>query len=234
VAQLGPDGLRAAGYSQSKTRALLALAAEVDRGALPLEDWVQASDAGAMRAADVDAAMQQLLAVPGVGPRTVHYTLLRGLGWPDGSLHGDVAVRKALARLQGVERVTEAQARDWLAVCPLARAGGCAPVGFSVVPGVLGQTDSPGRLQAGQLRLRLCLRQPLQQQCQVFLLADLQLLQQGVVRIGDVPALLQIGLHAQQQVGGHLGIGQRAVGLVGRRQLQVAHDAAQRMAGASG
>ena len=115
VAQLGPDGLRAAGYSQSKTRALLALAAEVDRGALPLEDWVQASDAGAMRAADVDAAMQQLLAVPGVGPWTVHYTLLRGLGWPDGSLHGDVAVRKALARLQGVERVTEAQARDWLA-----------------------------------------------------------------------------------------------------------------------
>ncbi len=115
VAQLGPDGLRAAGYSQSKTRALLALAAEVDRGALPLEDWVQASDAGAMRAADVDEAMQQLLAVPGIGPWTVHYTLLRGLGWPDGSLHGDVAVRKALARLQGVERITEAQARDWLA-----------------------------------------------------------------------------------------------------------------------
>ena len=115
VAQLGPDGLRAAGYSQSKTRALLALAAEVDSGALPLEDWVQASDAGAMHAADVDAAMQQLLAVPGIGPWTVHYTLLRGLGWPDGSLHGDVAVRKALARLQGVERVTEAQARDWLA-----------------------------------------------------------------------------------------------------------------------
>lgn len=115
VAQLGPDGLRAAGYSQSKIRALLALAAEVDNGALPLEDWVQASDAGTMRAADVDTAMQQLLAVPGIGPWTVHYTLLRGLGWPDGSLHGDVAVRKALARLQGVERITEAQARDWLA-----------------------------------------------------------------------------------------------------------------------
>lgn len=115
VAQLGPDGLRAAGYSQSKTRAVLVLAAQVDSGALPLEDWVQASDAGQMRAADVEAAMQQLLAAPGIGPWTVHYTLLRGLGWPDGSLHGDVAVRKALARLQGVERITEAQARDWLA-----------------------------------------------------------------------------------------------------------------------
>lgn len=115
VAQLGAEGLRAAGYSQSKTRALLALAEQVVSGALPLEGWVQASDAGKMRAADVDAAMQQLLAVPGIGPWTVHYTLLRGLGWPDGSLHGDVAVRKALARLQGVERITEAQARDWLA-----------------------------------------------------------------------------------------------------------------------
>ena len=115
VAQLGAEGLRAAGYSQSKTRALLALAAQVVSGALPLEGWVQASDAGKIRAADVDAAMQQLLAVPGIGPWTVHYTLLRGLGWPDGSLHGDVAVRKALARLQGVERITEAQTRDWLA-----------------------------------------------------------------------------------------------------------------------
>lgn len=115
VAQLGEAGLRAAGYSQSKTRALLVLAAQVASGALPLEGWVQASDAGQMQAVDVDAAMQQLLAVPGIGPWTVHYTLLRGLGWPDGSLHGDVAVRKALARLQGAERITEAQTRDWLA-----------------------------------------------------------------------------------------------------------------------
>lgn len=114
VAALGEAGLRAAGYSQSKTRALLALAALVDSGALPLEDWAFASDAGQMTAEQIDAASQQLLAVSGIGPWTVHYTLLRGLGWPDGSLHGDVAVRKALAGLLGVERVTEAQTRDWL------------------------------------------------------------------------------------------------------------------------
>jgi DNA-3-methyladenine glycosylase II len=114
VAALGEAGLRAAGYSQSKTRALLTLAALVDSGALPIEDWAFASDAGQMTAAQIDAASQQLLAVPGIGPWTVHYTLLRGLGWPDGSLHGDVAVRKALAGLLGVERVTEAQTRDWL------------------------------------------------------------------------------------------------------------------------
>lgn len=115
VAAQGVEGLRAAGYSQAKTGALLALAALVQRGDLPLEAWVQASDAGQLAPAQVDAAVQQLLAVPGVGPWTVHYTLLRGLGWPDGSLHGDVAVRKALARLLGVDKVTEAQARDWLA-----------------------------------------------------------------------------------------------------------------------
>ncbi|WP_370679301.1 DNA-3-methyladenine glycosylase 2 [Comamonas sp. GB3 AK4-5] len=114
VVALGEAGLRAAGYSQSKTRALLALAVLVDSGALPIEDWACASDAGQMTAAQIDAASQQLLAVLGIGPWTVHYTLLRGLGWPDGSLHGDVAVRKALAGLLGVERVTEAQTRDWL------------------------------------------------------------------------------------------------------------------------
>lgn len=115
VAVLGEAGLRAAGYSQSKTRALLSLATLVDSGTLPIEDWAWASDAGQMTAAQIDAASQLLLAVPGIGPWTVHYTLLRGLGWPDGSLHGDVAVRKALARLLDVERVTEAETRDWLA-----------------------------------------------------------------------------------------------------------------------
>lgn len=114
VPALGEAGLRAAGYSQAKTRALLALAALVDSGALPMEDWAFASDAGQMTAEQIDAASLHLLAVPGIGPWTVHYTLLRGLGWPDGSLHGDVAVRKALAGLLGVERVTEAQTRDWL------------------------------------------------------------------------------------------------------------------------
>jgi len=115
VHRLGEAGLLAAGYSQSKTRAMLAVAQAVLSGVLPLDAWVQASDAGRFTAPVVDAAVQQLLALPGIGPWTVHYTLLRGLGWPDGSLHGDVAVRKALAQLQGGEQVGQSQARDWLA-----------------------------------------------------------------------------------------------------------------------
>ena len=91
------------------------MAQAVAEDRLPLDDWAARSAAGRWGEEDVAAASAQLLAVKGIGPWTVNYTLLRGYGWPDGSLHGDVAVRKALARLQGVERITEAQTRDWLA-----------------------------------------------------------------------------------------------------------------------
>ena len=56
----------------------------------------------------------------------------------------------------------------------------------------------------------------------MLFLAALQAVQQGVRRIGNVPAAAQIGLHAQQQMGSHFSIGQSAVGFVGRWQLQVA------------
>jgi DNA-3-methyladenine glycosylase II len=52
-------------------------------------------------AADVS---ERLLAVKGIGPWTVNYALLRGWGYADCSLHGDVAVRNAIGRLLGTER----------------------------------------------------------------------------------------------------------------------------------
>ena len=39
----------------------------------------------------------------GIGPWTVNYALLRGYGYPDCSLHGDVAIRAAFQRLLGEE-----------------------------------------------------------------------------------------------------------------------------------
>jgi DNA-3-methyladenine glycosylase II len=42
---------------------------------------------------------RELLAIKGIGPWTVNYVLLRGFGYPDCSLHGDVAVRAALHQL---------------------------------------------------------------------------------------------------------------------------------------
>ena len=53
------------------------------------------------RTDDIEAASAALLAVKGIGPWTVNYALLRGYGYPDCSLHGDVAIRAALQRLLG-------------------------------------------------------------------------------------------------------------------------------------
>lgn len=108
VMRLGPDELRAAGFSASKIASVRAVGAAVLDGSLPLEDWAAAA---AVPVADIESA---LLAIKGIGPWTVHYTLLRGFGWLDGSLHGDVAVRNALARLLRVESVSQAQTQQWL------------------------------------------------------------------------------------------------------------------------
>jgi len=54
-------------------------------------------------------------AIKGVGPWTVNYTLRRGFGHADGSLHGDVAVRNALQRLlSSADKVSALQTEAWL------------------------------------------------------------------------------------------------------------------------
>lgn len=108
VAALDEEQLRAAGFSQTKARTVRAISEQVLAGDLPLDDW--------LLDLPVDAVRERLLAVRGIGPWTVNYTLLRGFGWLDGSLHGDVAVRRALQMLTGsAEKIGEAAARDWLA-----------------------------------------------------------------------------------------------------------------------
>jgi DNA-3-methyladenine glycosylase II len=75
-------------FSRAKAETLLRVARLVDSGQLSL--------AGQEKIAEVSLA---LLAIKGIGPWTVNYTLLRGYGYADCSLHGDVAVRAALQRL---------------------------------------------------------------------------------------------------------------------------------------
>jgi 3-methyladenine DNA glycosylase/8-oxoguanine DNA glycosylase len=58
------------------------------------ENWLLAQD-------DRDATCAALLAVKGIGPWTVNYALLRGYGYADCSLHGDVAIRAAFQHLLG-------------------------------------------------------------------------------------------------------------------------------------
>jgi DNA-3-methyladenine glycosylase II len=58
----------------------------------------------------------QLLAIKGIGSWTVNYALMRGLGYADCSLHGDVAVRSAIqALLKSEEKISQSAAEQWLA-----------------------------------------------------------------------------------------------------------------------
>jgi len=87
----------------------MALGRDVAAGHLPLQAWTTA-------AAAAEQIREQLLRVGGIGPWTVDYTLLRGYGWLDGSLHGDAAVRRKLQRLLGqTTKLTDAFTRGWLA-----------------------------------------------------------------------------------------------------------------------
>ena len=110
LAALTPEQLRAAGFSVSKIATIERVCAAVQAGDLPLDAWA----AQPMQADGAQAAEAALLAIKGIGPWTVHYALLRGFGWLDGSLHGDVAVRNALARLLALPSVSQSEAEQWL------------------------------------------------------------------------------------------------------------------------
>ncbi|MES2316204.1 MAG: DNA-3-methyladenine glycosylase 2 [Pseudomonadota bacterium] len=90
VARLAPEDLTTRKFSRSKAETLLRLARLVDAGELVLA-----------RGDDIEATCATLLAVKGIGPWTVNYALLRGYGYADCSLHGDVAIRAALQHLLG-------------------------------------------------------------------------------------------------------------------------------------
>lgn len=90
VARLDVDELTSRKFSRSKAETLLRLAQLVDSGALVLD-----------RNGDLAATSAELLAIKGIGPWTVNYGLLRGYGFADCSLHGDVAIRAALQTLLG-------------------------------------------------------------------------------------------------------------------------------------
>jgi DNA-3-methyladenine glycosylase II len=88
VARLDPEALTSRKFSRSKADTLLRLARLVAGGDLQLE-----------RSDDPGQVADALLAVKGIGPWTVNYALLRGYGYTDCSLHGDVAIRAAFGRL---------------------------------------------------------------------------------------------------------------------------------------
>jgi len=90
IARLDAEQLTSRKFSRAKADTLLRLARLVADGQLPLARDAEPADVA-----------ERLLAVKGIGPWTVNYSLLRGWGHPDCSLHGDVAVRSAIARVLG-------------------------------------------------------------------------------------------------------------------------------------
>ena len=106
VARLELEQLTDRKFSRAKAETLLRLARLVDDGALSLD--LPASG-------EVAAVSQALLNVKGIGPWTVNYALLRGYGYADCSLHGDVAIRAALQKLlQEDSKPDMARTEQWL------------------------------------------------------------------------------------------------------------------------
>jgi len=108
VAGLTETQLGEAKFSRAKAGTLKCVSQMVCNGELPLDSWLNDET-------PADKIREQLLAVPGIGPWTANYTLLRGYGFPDCSLHGDAAVKNALRQLLQQEgKVSNEQAEAWL------------------------------------------------------------------------------------------------------------------------
>jgi len=106
VARLDIEQLTSRKFSRAKAETLLRLARLVTERGLRLD----------AAPGELAATAARLLAIKGIGPWTVNYALLRGYGDPDCSLHGDVAVRTAIGRLQGTPtRPDIAEAEAFLA-----------------------------------------------------------------------------------------------------------------------
>jgi AraC family transcriptional regulator of adaptative response / DNA-3-methyladenine glycosylase II len=92
VARLDPADLRALQFSKSKADYILEAARRVAAGGPDLEN---------LRNLSAKHAARLLGGLRGVGPWTIDYVFLRGLGFPDSLPSGDAGIAQALQRLTG-------------------------------------------------------------------------------------------------------------------------------------
>jgi AraC family transcriptional regulator of adaptative response / DNA-3-methyladenine glycosylase II len=93
------------GMPAARARSLAALARAVASGELVL-----------MPNADIDATLERLRALPGVGEWTAQYIAMRALAWPDAFPHTDLGVMKALGETDARRVLAAGEAwRPWRA-----------------------------------------------------------------------------------------------------------------------
>jgi len=85
IAEVTPDEVARLGMPAARARTVVALAAAVAEGGLLLAPNV-----------DVEATLERLQALPGIGSWTAQYIAMRALSWPDAFPHTDLGVMKAL------------------------------------------------------------------------------------------------------------------------------------------
>lgn len=96
IAAARVDAIAGIGLTRSRAECLRAAARASAEGALDLAPG-----------ADVDALREALLALPGVGPWTADYVLMRAVAWPDAFPEGDLGLRRAA----GIDDAEELRAR---------------------------------------------------------------------------------------------------------------------------
>ena len=107
IAALRADDLRAYGMSSAKASTIHRLAVSIDSGGFSLETERVSNY--------FETLSRDLLFFKGVGPWTINYTFLRGYAFLDGSLHGDVVIRKKTQQLLGKSMMSAAEVEQWLA-----------------------------------------------------------------------------------------------------------------------
>ena len=99
VAGARVDSIAAIGLTRSRAESLRAAARACSDGALDLAPG-----------ADPEAVREALLALPGIGPWTAEYVLMRAVAWPDAFPHGDLGLRRALGMDDAREVLERAEA----------------------------------------------------------------------------------------------------------------------------
>ncbi len=106
LASASETELAALGLTRMRARTLSHLAKAVAERRLVLE---RASDSASTL--EAPAAREALLALPGIGPWTAEYIMMRALGWPDAFPSGDLGLRKALGNVSAAE--CERRSESW-------------------------------------------------------------------------------------------------------------------------